>query len=108
MRTQQVEVVASVVHVDEILATVVLLTVDHRVSFSSGYVHGYSLLPDSPKFAKEACVLHALGVVREWTRGADQGLLHYINIQAGDAFTVHQIQDWISRGVCKLQSHAAS
>ena len=69
---RQVEVTASVLKVDEVVATLVIVCVDGRVRFSSGYVHGYSLLEDSPIYAQEACVLHALRVVHEWTSNVDQ------------------------------------
>ena len=79
----------SCLQVDEVMVTLVSVSVDGRVRFPSGYVHGLSLLVDTPVCAQEACVLHALRVVRKWTNGIDQSRLQYINIQAGDALTNH-------------------
>ena len=102
------EIIANVIRADEVLVTLVLLSLDGRVEFSSGYVHGYRLTEEPPEFAQEACVLHALRVMREWLNGVDQELLQYINIQAGDALTNKRTSEWWSRGLCKLQSPAAS
>ena len=104
----QVWVIAGIVCVDEVCATVVILKTDQRARFCSGYVHGTKAGESGAVYMGEAVVLHALRVLKEWLLPVDQSLIQHVNILAGGALVHYQIQEWMTHGKCTLQSAAAS
>ena len=103
----QVWVIAGVVCVDEVCATVVILKTDYKARFCSGYVHGVSVGESGEVYMQEAAVLHAFRVLREWLSPIDQTLLQHVNMLAGSALVHYQIREWLTHGKCTLQSAAA-
>ena len=102
------EVLGGVVRVDEIIATIVIIIVEGRVQFCSGYVHGGSIMEEVPVYAQEAGVLHALRACKEWIGQKDQSTIKWIEFRVGNALVCNRIREWMRVGKCTLESPAAS
>ena len=101
-------VIGGVVRVDEIVATLVVISLDDRVQFCSGYVHGGSIGDEPPVYAQEACFLHAIRAYREWMSRCDQSGLRWTEMRVGGLLLNHRMREWMRVGRCAFESSAAS
>ena len=104
----KINVVGSVVRVDEILATIVLVLEEERVQFCSGYVHGVSIKSEVPIYMQEAGVLHAIRAMKEWMLSRGQENVQWIEMRAGDALVNNRIREWMRVGRSAFESPAAT
>ena len=107
-KASRIKVVCGVLRVDEVFATVVVLSANGVVLQSSGFVHGVGFPSITPAYVHEAAVLHGVRVLREWVGTIEQYLLHSIEIIAGNALVSYQITEWMRSGSCRFQTSAAS
>ena len=80
-----------VIKVDEVLATLMVLTVNDVVQACSGYVHGRGITGDLPVCMLEAALLHSLQLMKEWMGGVYLMLTQHITLKAGDALACHRV-----------------
>ena len=92
--------VAGVMRIDEIIATLVVILEDEHMQFCSGYVHGASITAEPPVYAQEAGVLHALRATKEWISHKEQSAIKWIEMRVGDARANYHIREWMRVGRC--------
>ena len=103
-----VRVIAGVVRVGDIFATLVSSPVGPRVVFGCGFVRGWDFTHDPPVYVHEAAALHALRALREWLKTIDGTLLHFVEIRGGNWQARRRIRVWMGAGACELEPSAAS
>ena len=104
-----VQVVAGVIKVDDISASIACLMLDNNVQICHGYVHGKRIPGGGAIFLHEVALLDALRVLRNRMTGhPTQPLVDEVIILAGDGDLRNTVKRWFEKGECMLRSAAAA
>ena len=107
---QTIYVEAGVATIDQLGATICLITTDRRVLYRGLFIHGRLITGEIPAFLQEAAVLHALRVMHSWMmNNRDQRLQpQNIRMKAGSSEVISALAGWYVHGDLRLQSQVAS
>ena len=97
--TSLIEVIAGVVRVDDIIATVVTTMANGRILKGNGVIRGKATVDYLPEYAQEVSILHALRTYKDWMRKMEQRLIQKVNIRAGTGLICYQLEKWMEGGM---------
>ena len=108
LKEGRIKVARGVLRVEEVFASVAVLSANGVVLQRSGSVHGMGFRSAAPAYVHEAAVLHAIRRLRQWVRTIEQYLPRSVVIFAGGFLVSHQITEGMRSGRCLLRPSAAS
>ena len=106
--TSLIEIIAGVVRVDDIIATVVAILTKGRILTGNGVTHGQTFTEYLPEYAQEVSILHAIRTFKEWMHSIEPKLLQKVNIRAGTGTICYQLEKWMKGGKCTLCTAATA